>query len=150
VGQRETFVEVARGLQPVVHLSLAHEPAGSASSPLEAPQPVLHNLPTQLTSFIGRERELAEGRQLLANRHLLTLVGPGGTGKTRLALQIGQAVLPSFANGVWVVDLAPLADPALVPQTIASVFALREAPNTPLLDILTNYLRARQLLLILD
>jgi predicted ATPase/class 3 adenylate cyclase len=109
-----------------------------------------NNLPIQLTSFIGRERELAEVKQLLSNTRLLTLTGPGGTGKTRLSLQIAQEVLPEFTNGVWLVELAPLTDPSLLPQTIASVFALREIPNTPLLDLLTNYLRAKQLLLILD
>ncbi len=109
-----------------------------------------NNLPMQLTSFIGRERELAEVKQLLANTRLLTLTGPGGTGKTRLSLQLAQDMLPSFTNGVWLVELAPLTDPSLIPQTIASVFELREAPNMPLMDILTNYLRAKQLLLILD
>ena len=109
-----------------------------------------NNLPVQLTSFIGREHELNEARQSLSNTRLLTLTGPGGTGKTRLSLQIAQEVLPEFTNGVWLVELAPLTDPTLIPQTIASVFALREAPYIPLIDILTNYLRAKQLLLILD
>ena len=109
-----------------------------------------HNLPVQLTSFIGRERELAEARQLLSNTRLLTLIGPGGTGKTRLSLQIAQDVLSSFDDGVWFVELAPLADPAFVPQTIASLFGLREFPNMPILNIITDYLRAKQLVLILD
>jgi len=109
-----------------------------------------NNLPMQLTSFIGREREMAEVKHLLSNTRLLTLTGPGGTGKTRLALQIAQDMLPLFTHGVWLVELAPLTDPSLLPQTIASVFELREIPNTPLMDLLTNYLRAKQLLLILD
>ncbi len=118
--------------------------------PLKSLHVLPNNLPTQLTSFIGRERELAEVKQLLSNTRLLTLTGPGGTGKTRLALQIAEELLPSFIDGVWLVELAPLTDPALIPQTIASVFELREAPHTPLMDILANYLRAKQLLLVLD
>jgi len=147
--QREIFLEAARGLRPVDQLSLAREPSVSpgAGKKQELPH---HNLPVQLTSFIGRERELAEAKQLLASTRLLTLIGPGGTGKTRLSLQIAQDVLPSFMYGVWLVELAPLADPSLIPQTIASVFELREAPTVALIDILTNYLRAKQLLLILD
>jgi predicted ATPase/DNA-binding XRE family transcriptional regulator len=149
-GQREMFLEVARGLRPVDQLSLAREAAGTTPAPLDTRKPFLHNLPIQLTSFVGREREMTEAKQLLANARLLTLIGPGGTGKTRLALQIAQEVLPVFTHGVWLVELAPLTDPSLIPQTVASVFELREAPNTPLTDILTNYLRAKQLLLILD
>ncbi len=147
--QREIFLEAARGLRPVDQLLLAREP--SVSSATAATQASFqHNLPIQLTSFIGRERELAESKQLLASTRLLTLIGPGGTGKTRLALQIAQEMLPAFDNGVWLVELAPLIDPTLIPQTIASVFDLREAPPTPLMDILTHYLHAKQLLLILD
>ncbi len=77
-------------------------------------------------------------------------MGPGGTGKTRLALQITEELLPSFADGVWLVELAPLTDGSLIPQTIASIFGLRELPNLPILTIVTDYLRAKQLLLILD
>ena len=148
--QREIFLEAARGLRPVDQLLLAREPTVPMPTQFETPESFPHNLPVQLTSFIGRERELAEAKQLLSNTRLLTLIGPGGTGKTRLALQIAQEALPAFTNGVWLVELAPLIDPTLIPQTIASVFELREAPTTPLLEILTNYLRARQLLLILD
>jgi predicted ATPase/class 3 adenylate cyclase len=109
-----------------------------------------HNLPVQLTSFVGRERERVEVKQLLSNTRLLTLTGPGGTGKTRLSLQIGEELLPAFASGVWFVELAPLTDGALIPQTIASIFGLRELPNLSILNIITDYLRAKQSLLILD
>jgi predicted ATPase/class 3 adenylate cyclase len=118
--------------------------------PLSTPESFPHNLPVQLTSFIGRERELAEGKQLLSNTRLFTLTGPGGTGKTRLALQLGQELLTSFADGVWLVELAPLTDDSLIPQTIASIFGLRELPSLPIINIITDYLRAKQLLLILD
>jgi predicted ATPase/class 3 adenylate cyclase len=120
-----------------------------------------NNLPIQLTSFIGRERELTEAKRLLLpshsgrrvgaeGAHLLTLSGPGGTGKTRLSLQLAAELLPTFSDGVWFVELAPLADPALLLQTIASVFGLREQRGMSLHELLVNYLRAKQLLLILD
>ena len=109
-----------------------------------------NNLPLQLTSFIGREHELQEIQQMLATTRLLTLTGPGGTGKTRLSLQIGEKLLPSFADGVWIAELASLTDASFIPQTIAAIFGLRELPNMSLQSILTDYLRAKELLLILD
>jgi predicted ATPase/class 3 adenylate cyclase len=118
--------------------------------PLSTPESFPHNLPMQLTSFIGRERELAEVKQLLSKTRLLTLTGPGGTGKTRVALQIAEELLPSFADGVWLAELAPLTDASFIPQTIAAIFGLRELPNMPIINIITDYLRAKQLLLILD
>jgi predicted ATPase/class 3 adenylate cyclase len=118
--------------------------------PLNIPESFPHNLPIQLTSFIGRERELAEIKELFSNTRLLTLTGPGGTGKTRLALQIAEELLPSFADGVWLVALAPLIDASLIPQTIASIFGLSELPNLPIINIINDYLRVKQLLLILD
>src|SRR5437867_10271679 len=93
---------------------------------------VSHNLPLQLTSFIGREREIAEVERLLGGTRLLTLTGAGGCGKTRLALRVAEGVLGDYADGVWLVELAPLADPALVPQAIASALGVREAPGRTL------------------
>jgi non-specific serine/threonine protein kinase len=109
-----------------------------------------HNLPIQVTSFVGRERELAEVRQLLTTTHLLTLTGAGGCGKTRLALQVAAGLLDAYPDGVWLVDLAPLNDPALVPQAVALALGIREAPDQPLLTTLAEALRARHLLLLLD
>ena len=80
----------------------------------------------------------------------MTLIGPGGTGKTRLSLRTGGEALSSFKDGVWLVELAPLSDPALIVQTVAAVFGLREAPDRPLVDLVVDYLRGKQLLLILD
>ena len=79
------------------------------------------NLPASLSSFVGREREIAEvTRRLAGGMRLVTLTGPGGAGKTRLALQVAARLLPAFPDGVWLVDLAPLTDAALVPQVVAS------------------------------
>ncbi|HET9589239.1 MAG TPA: tetratricopeptide repeat protein [Anaerolineales bacterium] len=109
-----------------------------------------HNLPMQLTSFVGREKEIVEVKRQLLGDRLVTLTGPGGTGKTRLALQVGAELLELFPDGVWLVELASLSDPALVPQSVASVLGIREAAGRPILTVLTDYLRSRELLLILD
>jgi predicted ATPase/class 3 adenylate cyclase/uncharacterized protein HemY len=118
--------------------------------PLKTLDPFRTNLPAQLTSFVGREKEGADIKQLLANHRLITLTGPGGTGKTRLALHVAAEVLEAFPDGVWLVELAPLADPALVPRSVAGVLGLREEAGRPVLATLTDYLSARNLLLILD
>ena len=108
------------------------------------------NLPLQLSSFVGRERELAEVRRLLQDTRLLTLTGPGGCGKTRLAVVAANELLGRFEDGVWLVELAPLADPSLVPQAVASTLGVRERPGSSLAVALSDYLRTRKLLLILD
>ncbi len=119
--------------------------------PLKSLEVLVTNLPTlQLTSFVGRERQMAEIKNQLAAARLLSLLGPGGTGKTRLALQVGHGLLERFPRGVWLVELGPLADPDLVVQAVATVFNVREAPGRPLLDSLIDYLKPRALLLILD
>jgi predicted ATPase/DNA-binding CsgD family transcriptional regulator len=108
------------------------------------------NLPLQLTSFVGREREMAEVNRLLGTSRLLTLTGPGGSGKTRLALSVASELVDRFEEGVWIVELAPLSDPDLVPQAVASVLGVRETPGTPLIERLVDYLEPRNVLLILD
>ena len=110
----------------------------------------LTNLPVQLTSFIGRERELADLKRLLFSAHLVTLTGAGGSGKTRLAVEIANSVSGRFADGVWLVDLVPLREPALVQQAVALALGLRPTADQPLLEMLLDFVRARQLLLILD
>jgi predicted ATPase/DNA-binding SARP family transcriptional activator/tetratricopeptide (TPR) repeat protein len=112
--------------------------------------PVRHNLPLQLSSFIGRERELAEVRRFLESSRLVTLTGAGGSGKTRLALRVAGDLLDVFKDGIWLVELAPLADSALVPSAIASSLGIAENEGGPLLDTLVGYLRDRHLLLLLD
>ena len=109
-----------------------------------------HNLPRQLTSFIGREREISALRRLLGTTRLLTLTGMGGTGKTRLSLQIAADMLAGDGDGVWFVDLAPISDEAFVPQAVASALKIREEPGRALTQTLADDLRAKCLLLILD
>ncbi len=108
------------------------------------------NLPIQLTTFIGREKEMARVKQLLSTSRLLTLIGPGGSGKTRLAIQVAAEMMDVFPNGVWLVELAPLSDPHLVPEKVASVLGLRESGDYSQIGLLSNYLHAKKALLILD
>src|SRR4051812_36594490 len=109
-----------------------------APTPDDAPpavhQAARHNLPLRLTSFVGREREIAEVGAVLRSRRLVTLVGAPGVGKTRLSLQIAATMLDTFPAGVWLIELAPLADPALVPQAVATALSVREQPGHPLAD----------------
>ncbi len=109
-----------------------------------------NNLPAQLTSFVGRERDLAEIAALLRDHRLVTLVGSGGSGKTRCAIQSAAELLESFADGVWFVELAPLADASLVPAAVARVLGVRESPDVPLAQTLVAHLQRRQVLLVLD
>lgn len=118
--------------------------------PLDTLDAIPNNLPVQLTSFVGRTHELGEIRQLLSTTHLLTLTGSGGTGKTRLSLQTAADVLDTWTDGVWFVELAPIADPELVPQTIAVTLGVPELFGHSTMALLVEYLRPKQLLLILD
>ncbi len=118
--------------------------------PLQSLNAIPNNLPMQLTSFIGREHEIVEVKQELAEHRLVTLTGSGGTGKTRLSLQVAADVLDHFNHGVWFVELAPLVDPILIPQTILSVMGLSEQPSKVPLDVLKEYLHDRQVMLVLD
>jgi predicted ATPase/DNA-binding CsgD family transcriptional regulator len=106
-------------------------------------------LPAELNSFVGRRRELAETRRLLSASRLLTLTGPGGVGKTRLALRLAGQVRRAFPDGVWLVELASLHDPALLPQTVARALGLRDASAEPATR-LADYLKDKRLLLLLD
>ena len=123
--------------------------ASAGQAPSIEPSPK-HNLPLQLTSFIGREKEIAEVKRLLNSTRLLTLTGVGGTGKSRLALQTAVGLVEQFADGVWLVELAPLSDPALVPTTAARALSLRELTGPQVISLLQEYLEHRHLLLILD
>jgi predicted ATPase/class 3 adenylate cyclase len=109
-----------------------------------------NNLPQELTSFVGREREMAEIAKALRDTRLLTLFGVGGIGKTRLSLQLAARLLDQFPDGAWFVELAPLRDPELVPQATASVLGVKEEPGLTVLDALRKHARDRRMLLILD
>ena len=109
-----------------------------------------NNLPHQLTSFVGREREIAETGALLGRTRLLTLLGMGGLGKTRLSLQIAGELLDTYRDGAWFVDLAPIREPSLVASETAKVLGVREEPGNPILRTLCAHLTRRRLLLILD
>lgn len=109
-----------------------------------------NNLPAQLTSFVGREKELADIQRLLLDTHILTLIGPGGTGKTRLSIQAASALLDRFPDGLWLVELALILDPRLVPRTTAMTIGLCDEPQRPVIDMLCDYLREKKMLIILD
>jgi predicted ATPase len=108
------------------------------------------HLPEEPNSFIGRERELSELRQILRRTRALTLCGPGGIGKTRLALRVLATVTAEFADGVWLVELADLRQPELVASRVAAVIGVSEEAGRPLLETLAEALRPRRLLLALD
>jgi predicted ATPase/DNA-binding CsgD family transcriptional regulator len=112
--------------------------------------PRVGNLPADVTSFIGRRVELAETKQLLAESRLVTLTGVGGVGKTRIALRVAAGLHRAFADQVWLVDLTNLADPGLLAQTVSETLQIHESSRRDPLLILTDHLRDRQLLLVLD
>ena len=109
-----------------------------------------HNLPAQRTSFVGRERERVEVKRELAMTRLLTLTGTGGTGKTRLALEVARELVGAYPDGVWLVELAGLSEPELVAHVVAGTLGVRERPGRPLSATLAEDLRAKNVLLVLD
>lgn len=160
--------DLARPIQ--IYQVMAHG-LPSEYPPLNSLDNLANNLPIQLTSFVGREPQMADVRRLLGTTRLLTLTGVGGCGKTRLALQAAAELLEEFADGVWVVELASLVDPSLVAQAVAKTLGLQpelvpedfpgplsnapgphqgRSPGRSPVSILTDYLRARHILLILD
>jgi len=116
----------------------------------ESKFPYPKNIPTYVSGFIGREKELVAVKQLIKENRLVTLTGAGGSGKTRLALKIAHDLWEKFKERVWFVELASLTDPSLVPQKIASTLEIREQSNRPLLDSIVNYFSTRPSLLVLD
>jgi predicted ATPase/transcriptional regulator with XRE-family HTH domain len=163
-GRRRPSRQLAAQLADVLELAAAERPAFLAAALARAanfpddppPEPatslavrVQSNLPAQLTSFIGREHAIADVQGLLNHARLLTLTGSGGTGKTRLALEVGVAALPIFVDGVWLVELAALSDGAMVVNTVAAILGLPQS-NQPTLCMVAHYLRDKRLLLLLD
>jgi len=117
---------------------------------LRSLEAIPNNLPQQMTSFVGRERELAETRALLDGARLVTIVGPGGIGKTRLSLRIAADLLDAYPDGIWFIEFASIIDPGLVPKAIAQVLGLQEDASTPIVQALCAHVASRQSLLVLD
>jgi predicted ATPase/class 3 adenylate cyclase/DNA-binding CsgD family transcriptional regulator len=132
-------------------LQLCHPDLVNEFPPLRVSKAVIsQRLPVQLTSFVGRDAELAQVQPLLRENRLLTLTGAGGAGKTRLAVQVAGQVSGEFADGVWYVDLAPITDPELVPVTVARALGLPDQPGRSTMDTLTRFIADRPMLVVLD
>jgi non-specific serine/threonine protein kinase len=150
---REAIVTVpGRGYRFAAPLADAGPDPRPAQRPAArtAPQPAADRLPQALTSFVGREREIAQVSDLLARSRLVTLTGTGGCGKTRLALQLARALRPSFPDGVWLAELSALADADWLPRAVCSVFGLAERHDRTATDTLTTQLAGWHALLVLD
>ncbi len=153
VPYRETLERLADALSltPEARVALersARRARQSRTAEPEAPPP--HNLPRQLTSFLGRDEVVKEIGELLLNAPLVSIVGTGGAGKTRTAITVGMNLLQHFPDGVWFVELASLSDPALVVQALGSTLGVQESPRRPLLDSIVSYLSDKRCLLIFD
>jgi non-specific serine/threonine protein kinase len=149
----ENEVELAERLILLAEKARGKVPAEPSPAPTTTIAGTRHNnLPAQLTRFIGREHDIGEVTQLLTSNRLVTLVGAGGMGKTRLALQIASAAatVGDFADGVWLIELAPLADPSALVATISGEFKIADEPCCTPLELLVAFLEHKQLLLILD
>ena len=123
------------------------EPRSLAASVHSIPK---HNLPSQLTSFIGRKKEIDQIKKRLEKHRLVTLTGSGGVGKTRLSIQVASELLNEYPHGVWLVELAPLTDPSLVAQTVCAALDVTPQGNILALSALVNYLKSKNLLLVID
>jgi predicted ATPase/class 3 adenylate cyclase len=156
---RHRLQDLAR---PEAVYQLLHPSLPAEFPPLRSLEVLPNNLPGQLTSFVGREQEMAELTELLAGHRLVTLTGAAGCGKTRLAVQLGAERLGDYPDGVWLVDLAPLGDPDLLVQTIATALGVREPPTTvvsaaagvqagrSLIDLVVDHVRVRSILMLMD
>ena len=132
-------------------IQLCHPDMVNEFPPLRVPKAAIsQHLPAQLTSFVGRNTELSQVRELLSENRLLTLTGAGGAGKTRLAVQIAREVSGEFGDGVWCVDLAPITNPDLVSLTVARTLGLPDQPGRSTMDTLTRFIADRQMLVVLD
>ena len=143
--ERKSFLRYARGDWQAISGGETDEEPWQRSRPI-----VRSNLPASTTSFIGREKEQAEIINLLDRHRLVTLVGAGGIGKTRLSLEVAHEVLNTFPDGLWFIEFAPLADPALVLQAIVNTLGLIEQANRPPQTMLTDFLKAKKSCLVLD
>jgi predicted ATPase/class 3 adenylate cyclase len=140
-----------KGLPDPEHLwQLAAPDLQKDFPPLQSLTEIPNNLPVQLTTFIGREKEVEQVRKRLEKNRLVTLTGSGGVGKTRLSIQVASELLDENPHGVWLVELAPVTDPALVTQTVCTVFDITPQGTAAPLEILTDYLRSKKILLVID
>jgi predicted ATPase/class 3 adenylate cyclase/DNA-binding NarL/FixJ family response regulator len=132
-------------------VQLCHPDLVNEFSPLRVSAAVVsQHLPVQLSSFVGRDAELNQLRELLSQNRVVTLTGAGGVGKTRLAIQVAAAMVGEFGDGVWYVDLAPITDPELVPVTVARALGLPDQPGRSTMDTLLRFVRDCQMLVVLD
>jgi predicted ATPase/DNA-binding SARP family transcriptional activator/class 3 adenylate cyclase len=136
--------------EPVELFQLLHQELEASFPPLRSLEQVAHNLPVQLSSFLGRTEELVLGAKLLAATRLLSLIGPGGIGKTRLAYQLAADKLDEFSDGVWVAELAALSTPDLVAATLLTALGLRDEPGRSATETIVAHLKDRQTLVVLD
>jgi predicted ATPase/DNA-binding SARP family transcriptional activator/DNA-binding CsgD family transcriptional regulator len=141
---RRLYEEIRAGKSPTAPPPYPARPTGEPAS--AAP----NNLPVPLTSFVGRETEVLNVKRTLSMTRLLTLTGAGGSGKTRLALEVARDLVGSYPDGVWLAELAPLSDPTLVPRAVAAALGVREQPDRSLTQTLCNYLGSGHALLVLD
>lgn len=166
-GQRQQAVRVYQSLEATLQRELDIEPEPesqllyrqildgefSSTAPaaaVSASPRRLHNFPSSLNSFIGREREKAEVRQLLQTTRLLTLTGPGGCGKSRLSIEVAAGEVERHPDGVWLVELAALSNPDFIPQATVRAIGIHEMPGQQVIDTLGNWLRSRTALIVLD
>jgi len=151
VGLRDVGEHHLKGLDlPERLFQLTIEGLDSEFPPLRTVQVGKDHLPARMTSFVGRRADLDQLRQLLGRNRLITLIGPGGIGKTSLAIELARQAASEFVDGAWFVDLAPLTDPAVVGPTVARSLGLTEQPERPIVDFLKTHLAKRELLLVLD
>lgn len=125
--------------EPEHLLQVVHVDLQADFPPLKSLDVRSNNLPVQLTSFIGREREIAAVKESLATTRLVTLTGVGGSGKTRLALHVATALQEHYPDGIWLAQLAPLSEPVLVPKAVASALGIPEQPGRPLMGTVVDY-----------
>ena len=145
---RELFVAAARGRAPAPGVLASVQPQARAASWAAAGG--VHGFPVALTSFIGREAATCQVAGLLEEHRLVTVTGPGGSGKTRLAGEVARQVAARFADGAWLAELAPVADPAHVAAVVAATLGVREQPGAPAAEALARALARQQVLLVLD
>jgi predicted ATPase/DNA-binding XRE family transcriptional regulator len=155
---RARFVSFARAETEDTHYTLPTQTVHVQSDPQTTTEtrvppgagPRRHNLPAALTTFIGREREILDIRQLLSTRRLVTLTGTGGMGKSRLAIEVARGMLEDFPRGAWMVEFASLAEPSLVPQVVAHTLGVIPAPGEVFEAALASFVQEKSLLLLLD